>query len=126
MSGAGMLFDQFKGTNMNFRKTVLALSVLGAVGMSGCGGSSHKHPVFTELEGVVSDDANKGGGGGGAGGNGGVAVVIYETKTWTGSYTLTGGSGGALGNGVGTGGNGTAGNAGAAGVSYEILYGALL
>ena len=42
-----MLFDQFKGTNMNFRKTVLALSVLGAVGMSGCGGSSHKHPDAT-------------------------------------------------------------------------------
>ncbi len=46
-----MLFDQFKGTNMNFRKTALALSVLGAVGMSGCGGSSHDHPqVSTSVE----------------------------------------------------------------------------
>ena len=35
---------------MNFRKTLLALSVLGAAGMSGCGGSSHDHPDATGQE----------------------------------------------------------------------------
>ena len=53
-----MLFDQFKGTNMNFRKTVLALSVLGAVGMTGCGGSSHKHPQLLDV--TISGAAAKG------------------------------------------------------------------
>ncbi len=50
-----MLFDQFKGTNMNFRKTLLALSVLGAAGLSGCGGSSHDHPVLTSASGTAVD-----------------------------------------------------------------------
>lgn len=64
--------------------------------------------------------ANVGGGGGGAGGNGGVSIVIYGTKTWTGSYDLTGGTGGSGGTGAGGGGNGTSGSSGATGTSYEI------
>lgn len=35
-----------------------------------------------------------GGGGGGNGGNGGVSIVVYLTKTWSGTYTLTGGAAG--------------------------------
>ena len=39
------------------------------------------------------------GGNGGHGGNGGSTIVIYETKTWTGSYNLAGGTGGTGGTG---------------------------
>lgn len=67
-----------------------------------------------------------GGGGGGAGGVGGCSVVIYGTKTWTGSYTLTGGAGGGAGSG-GTGPTnpgtaGTTGTTGTTGTSYEFNY----
>jgi len=56
-----------------------------------------------------------GNGGGGGGGGGGVSIVFYRTKTWSGSYVLTGGAAGA------TGGSGaSAGNAGTVGASYEI------
>ena len=73
----------------------------------------------------VGGERNGDGGGGGGGGNGGVSVVVYGTKTWTGSYSLTGGTKGALGAG-GTGGsggggaNGAAGTDGASGISYEL------
>jgi hypothetical protein len=61
-----------------------------------------------------------GGGGGGGGGNGGVTVTIYGTKTWSGSYSIAGGSGG--GGGTGTGGNnGSSGSSGSSGVSYELI-----
>lgn len=60
------------------------------------------------------------GGSGGSGGSGGVSVMIYGTKTWTGSYTLTGGTGGSAGGGTGPGGNGNAGSTGTTGVSYEF------
>lgn len=60
-------------------------------------------------------------GGGGGGGAGGTAVIIHITKTWTGSYSLTGGTGGAAG-GVGA----TAGGNGATGTSYELRLGDLL
>ena len=46
---------------MNFRKTLLALSVLGAttgLGLSGCGGSSHDHPAIMDVS--VSGTAAKG------------------------------------------------------------------
>lgn len=62
-----------------------------------------------------------GGGGGGAGGSGGFAIVVYQTKTWAGSYNLAGGTGGsgATGGsgGASNGGNGSNGNAG---TSIEI------
>jgi hypothetical protein len=62
---------------------------------------------------------NYGGGGGGAGGSGGTVIIIYGTKTWTGSYTLTGGAGGA-GGAAGTGGTaGSPGSTGTTGVYYE-------
>lgn len=66
-------------------------------------------------------DVNAGGGGGGAGGNGGIAVVLYGSKTWTGSYTLTAGTGGSGGSGTGGGGTaGVSGSSGTTGTSYEI------
>ncbi|NTW34036.1 MAG: hypothetical protein HGB12_15700 [Bacteroidetes bacterium] len=61
-----------------------------------------------------------GGGGGGAGGNGGINIIIYQSKTWTGSHVLTGGTGGNFGSGVGGGTNGTVGATGATGSYYEI------
>lgn len=66
---------------------------------------------------ITSGGGSGGNGGGGAGGSGGASVVLYNTKTWTGSYNLVGGSGGA----AGTGGNGGAtGTTGTTGISYEI------
>ncbi len=62
-----MLFDQFKGTNMNFRKTLLALSVLSAAGLPGCGGSSHDHPVLTSASGTAIDGYLQG------------AIVCFDT-----------------------------------------------
>lgn len=62
--------------------------------------------------------SNRGGGGGGAGGNGGNTIVIYGTKTWTGTYTITGGTPGAGGSGGS--GSGATGIAGASGVSVEL------
>lgn len=61
-----------------------------------------------------------GGGGGGAGGCGGTSITIYKTKTWSGSYTLTGGAGGAAGTGTGTGTSGSSGTTGTTGTSYEV------
>ena len=58
-------------------------------------------------------------GGGGAGGNGGIVITVYGTKTWTGSYTLTGGA-------AGIGGNGTPATASSSGTSYEIQIGSLI
>jgi hypothetical protein len=70
--------------------------------------------------------ANCGGGGGGAGGNGGYIYTVYNTKTWTGSYTLTGGTGGTGGpGGGGTGVTGATGATGSVGVSKEIQVSAL-
>jgi hypothetical protein len=60
------------------------------------------------------------GGGGGAGGNGGCSVVVYNTKTWTGSYNLTGGTGGTGGTGSDGGGTGSTGATGTTGTSYEV------
>lgn len=66
----------------------------------------------------LNNGAPAGGGGGGAGG---VVVVIYAVKTWTGSYTLTGGTGGAAGTGGDTSPTApTAGSNGSTGVYYEI------
>lgn len=61
-----------------------------------------------------------GGGGGGAGGSGGSAIVIYSTKTWTGSYNLAGGTGGTGGNGISGGTAGDSGSNGLTGTYYEI------
>ena len=61
-----------------------------------------------------------GSGGGGGGGAGGFAFVYYMTKTWTGSFVLTGGTGGT----GGTYGNptyaGSNGSNGSNGVAFEI------
>jgi len=57
-------------------------------------------------------------GGGGGGGAGGVAIIIFDTKTWTGSYNLVGGTAGAKGSGVTT--NSTNATAGINGIYYEI------
>lgn len=67
-----------------------------------------------------------GGGGGGAGGNGGISMIIYSSKTWSGSYSLAGGAGGTGGTGSGGGGTGVTGSTGATGTSYEILISSLL
>lgn len=64
-----------------------------------------------------------GGGGGGAGGSGGVSVFVYGTKTWTGSYTKTGGTGGAGGSGAQA---GVSGSTGTTGLTYEIGISTLL
>jgi len=64
---------------------------------------------------------SNGDGGGGAGGNGGNAIVVYDVKTWTGSFNLAGGTGGAAG---GTG--ASAGSNGNTGVSFEIHAGQLV
>jgi hypothetical protein len=58
-----------------------------------------------------------GGGGGGSGGNGGTPVTIYGSKTWTGTYVLTGGTAGTAGGGSYA---GSVGNAGNTGTSYEF------
>lgn len=60
------------------------------------------------------------GAGGGGGGRGGASIIIYGTKTWTGSYNLAGGAGGAGGTV-----SGVAGTAGGTGTSYEILMSSL-
>lgn len=65
------------------------------------------------------------GGDGGNGGPGGISVVIYQTKSWTGTYTLTGGVGGVKGaggaaNGASAGTDGSNGANGANGTSYEF------
>ena len=57
--------------------------------------------------------------GGGGGGAGGVSIVIYGTKTWTGSYNLAGGAAGVNSSGAPTP------VAGTTGVSYEILMSSL-
>lgn len=57
--------------------------------------------------------------GGGGGGSGGVSVVIYDSKTWTGSYSLAGGTKGTDGAG------GTSAQNGTTGVYYEILMSSL-
>lgn len=65
-----------------------------------------------------SSNTGTGRGHGGSGGPGGTAVTIYGNKTWTGTYTLTGGVGGTAG--TGTADAGTNGVNGITGVSYEI------
>lgn len=60
-----------------------------------------------------------GGGGGGGGGAGGSTLVIYRTKTWTGSYNVAGGTGGT---GAVSGANGSN---GASGTSYEVSISSL-
>ena len=62
-----------------------------------------------------------GGAGGGAGGSGGVALIIFSKKTWTGSYTLTGGAGGTGGSG---GAGGSTGATGTTGTHIELEVGA--
>ena len=58
----------------------------------------------------------------GCGGSGGNAIIVYETKTWSGSYTLTGGAKGLKG-GEGT---STDGVAGADGNYYEVKVSQLI
>ncbi|NTW32880.1 MAG: hypothetical protein HGB12_09680 [Bacteroidetes bacterium] len=66
------------------------------------------------------------GGGGGAGGNGGIIVLIYRNKTaWSGSYTLTAGTGGTGGT-SGTHDNGDSGANGTNGTHTEIFFDSLL
>ena len=65
--------------------------------------------------GGYSNGVGGGPGGGGGGGGGGVSVVIYGSKSWTGTYNLAGGAAGGVG--------ATAGNTG---ISYEIPFANLL
>jgi len=69
--------------------------------------------------GDVGTSASGGSGGGGAGGGGGAALVLYNSKFWTGTYILSGGTGGA-GGAATTGSAGSNGANGTDGVSYEI------
>lgn len=68
---------------------------------------------------TVNGSIQQGGGGGGAGGNGGIAIVIYGTKTWSGSYNLAGGTGGTGGTSANAG-TGATGSNGTTGTYYEI------
>lgn len=101
------------GTVMLICKKWTGTFTISSVG--GNGGNGGASPSFL----------NAGGGGGGGGGNGGTAIIIYGTKTWTGSYSLTGGTGGTGGAGV-LGGAGVNGTAGSAGVQLEIPAGYLI
>lgn len=68
---------------------------------------------------VVGGSIQQGGGGGGAGGNGGISIVIYDVKTWSGSYNLAGGTGGTGGTSANAG-TGSTGSNGLTGTYYEI------
>lgn len=71
--------------------------------------------------------ADQGGGGGGAGGNGGIVLVIYGYKSaYTGTYLVTGGTGGAKGLKLGAGSDGTIGSNGSTGISYELQIATLI
>ena len=75
-----------------------------------------------------SDNAS-GGGGGGGGGNGGDAFIVYKSKAWTGTSTLTGGVGGTGGTGLtglSTGTDGSNGVTGDNGTLIEVAYNDLL
>lgn len=67
-----------------------------------------------------------GGGGAGSGGSGGVAILLYKTKSGTGTIDVSGGTAGTVGAGGSPNGSGTAGTAGSAGtaglsgVAYQI------
>ncbi len=71
-----------------------------------------------------SSGSNMVGGNGGGGGTGGISFFIYFKKTWTGTYSLAGGTGGAPGTGAA--GTGNSGDNGNTGTYYEIDYGSLL
>ena len=70
--------------------------------------------------GLAGGTIEQGGGGTGAGGNGGVSIVIFDTKTWTGTYNLAGGTAGPTGGVATRGSNGLVGSAGTTGTSFEI------
>lgn len=66
--------------------------------------------------GSAANNAGSGGGGGGGGGRGGVVVLIYSSKTGTGTISVAGGAPGTGGAaGTGSDGNGSAGASGTAG-----------
>lgn len=100
---------------------IIAKTWAGTITLKATGGNGGNGGTGTNGGG---GNAASGGGGGGAGGAGGVIVVIYGTKTWTGSYVLTGGTGGTGGAGSSSGSYvGTAGDNGAngtTGTSIEI------
>ena len=75
-------------------------------------------------DGGDGSNVDTGGGGGGAGGAGGASVVVYNTKTWTGSYNLAGGTGGTGGGGLFE--SGLSGANGVTGTSYEFQINTLL
>jgi len=95
---------------------IFALNLVGTITIEAKGGNGGNG---------VQNTANGGGGGGGAGGSGGAIVLVYGYKTWTATYTVTGGTAG------GTGTNGNAPNVmdslpGNAGVTYQIPLSSLL
>ena len=69
------------------------------------------------LKSIGGNGGNGGNGGGGASGAGGAIVVVYLTKTWTGSYNVAAGTNGTGGTGGLT--------SGAVGVSREYQIAAL-
>lgn len=70
--------------------------------------------------GVDGLSASGGGGAGGGGGNGGYIYVVYNTKSWTGSFDVSGGIAGVAGTTHGGGTAPTAASNGAVGVTKEI------
>jgi hypothetical protein len=63
-----------------------------------------------------------GGGGGGAGGRGGTIILVYSSKSGTGTTSIAGGTGGTKGlKGDATAGNATNGTAGGTGVKIELV-----
>lgn len=117
IGGTGGLIESpsYFGNNINWDVDLLYLKQGGSLGIrypSGAagGGGGDRNYAY-----------NSAGGGGGEGGIGGLAIIFYNTKTWTGSYILTGGTGGSGGTSPGGGGaNGTAGGNGATGKYYEF------
>lgn len=92
------------GTLVIFAKVwagTFTIKAVGGNGGNGCGPSS-----------------NRGGGGGGSAGNGGIAIIVYSSKTWSGSYNLAGGTAGT--GASGSAGAGSNGSNGTTGSSYEI------
>mgnify|MGYP001606541880 CR=1 FL=1 len=121
--GGGAGAGSTGGTVIIFCKT---LAGAGSIDVSGgAGGTGGTGGVGDSAGGNTSGGG--GGGGGGSGGAGGTLILVYQTKTFSGTITVAGGTAGAAGTGGAAGGagssagnNGTAGNAGTAGVKIEI------
>lgn len=69
---------------------------------------------------AASGSNNAGGGGAGCPSSGGASIVVYKTKSWTGTYNLAAGVTGSAGAGTGNGASGATSTIAATGTSYEF------